>query len=211
MKRLFACLLFIMAAFPAAAAPLTDRDKADIARVEAYMNGVRTMNGRFLQIAPDGQSTEGRFWLSRPGRLRFEYDAPVPVLVVGDGTFLIFHDRELNQTDRVPIGSTPIGVLVRDEVKLSGDLTVESVERQTGILRVTVFDTARPREGKLTMSFDDGPQLALRQWRVLDARGQSTNVTLSAIEVNQPLAGRLFVFIDRTRDEVERERMLRGK
>ncbi len=211
MKRLFACLLFLVAALPAVAAPLSDADKADVVRVEAYMNSVKTLSGRFLQLAPDGQSSEGKFWLSRPGRLRFEYDPPVPVLVVGDGTFLIFRDNELNQTDRVPIGSTPIGVLVRENVKLSGDLTVDSVERQKGILRVTVFDTVRPREGKLTMTFDDGTQLALRQWRVLDARGQSTNVSLSAVEVNQPVERRLFVYIDKTKEEIDRDNVMRGR
>jgi outer membrane lipoprotein-sorting protein len=207
MRRFLLTVLLLLLAVPAAAAPLSERDRADVARVEAYLNATRTMNGRFLQIGPDGAASEGRFWLSRPGRLRFEYDPPVPVLIVADGIFLIFHDKELGQTDRLPLGSSPIGILVRDEVTLSGGLTVDAVERQAGLLRVTVYDTLRPREGRITLTLSDtGATLALRQWHVIDAQGQATRVSLSDVAVNQPLSRQLFVFIDPTPEERARER-----
>ncbi len=187
--------LLALAALPAAAADLSDQDKADVARVEAYLGGIKTLSGRFLQVGPDGAASEGKVWLRRPGRVRFEYDPPVPVLVVGDGTFLIFHDKELGQIDRIPLGATPLSYILREDVKLSGGLTVKNVERQTGVLRITVFDTAKPREGELTLTFSEGP-LQLRQWTVLDARGQATNITLHDVATNDELPGRLFVFID---------------
>lgn len=207
MRRFLLTFLLLLLAVPAAAAPLSERDRADVVRVEAYLNATRTMNGRFLQIGPDGGASEGRFWLSRPGRLRFEYDPPVPVLIVADGIFLIFHDKELGQTDRLPLGSSPIGILVRDEVTLSGGLTVDAVERQAGLLRVSVYDTLRPREGRITLTLSDtGATLALRQWHVIDAQGQATTVSLSDVAVNQPLSRQLFVFIDPTSEERARER-----
>ena len=212
MRRALIALLLLLAALPAAAASLSDKDRADVARVEAYLNSTKTMNGRFLQIAPDGSSSEGQFWLSRPGRLRFEYDPPVPVLVVADGTFLIFNDKDLGQVDRMPLGSSPIGILVRENVELSGGLTVEAVERQPGLLRVSVFDTLRPREGRIILTFTDtGSSLALRQWRVIDAQGQTTNVMISGVAVNEPLSRQLFVFIDPTPEERARDKALRGR
>jgi outer membrane lipoprotein-sorting protein len=212
MRRTLIALLLFFAVLPAAAATLSDKDRADVARVEAYLNATKTMNGRFLQIAPDGSSSEGQFWLSRPGRLRFEYDPPVPVLVVADGTFLIFNDKELGQVDRIPLGSSPIGILVREKVELSGGLTVEGVERQPGLLRVSVYDTLRPREGRIILTFTDtGSALALRQWRVIDAQGQTTNVMISSVAVNEPLSRQLFVFIDPTPEERARDKALRGR
>jgi len=193
-----AALLAVAAPAPfslAFAAPLTEQDKADVARVETYLNGFRTLSGRFLQVGPDGLSSEGKVWLSRPGRMRFEYDPPVPILVVGDGTFVIFHDKELGQVDRIPLGATPLAFILRDEVKLSGGLSVDSVERQRGVLRLTLFDTARPKEGKLILTFSDGP-LTLRQWQIVDAQGKTTNINLNDVALNETFPGRLFVFID---------------
>ena len=183
-------------ATPSLSAPnLSPQDKADIARVEAYLNGLKSLKAHFLQVAQDGGVSEGTAWLERPGRMRFEYDPPVPILVVGDGTFVIFHDKELGQIDRIPLGATPLAFILRDEVKLSGGLSVDKVERQRGVLRVTLFDTARPKEGRLTLTFSDGP-LTLRQWQVIDAQGKATNITLNDVALNETLPGRLFVFID---------------
>lgn len=200
MKRFLLALVLALAAVPAAAQQLSDRDRADVARIEAYLNTITSLRGRFLQVAPDGAVSEGKVWLRRPGRLRFEYDPPVPVLVVADGLFVVMHDKELGQVNRIPLGTTPLSVLLRDEIKLAGGVAVKGVERQPGTLRVTVFDTDRPREGELTLVFSDMP-LALRQWVVTDARGLSTSVSLANVEFNLPLEGRLFVFTDPAPDE----------
>jgi outer membrane lipoprotein-sorting protein len=198
-RALFAAFLLalpVLAALaPPARAALSERDRADIARVEAYLNGIQTLQGRFLQVAPDGGVSEGQVYLRRPGRLRFEYAPPSPILVVADGLFVVFHDKELGQTDRIPLGATPIGVLVRETIKLSGDVGVRAVSRAPGVLRVSLFDPARPEEGQITLVFGEQP-LELRQWQVTDARGQVTSITLSGVELNQPLPGKLFVVTD---------------
>ena len=200
MKWFLAFLAVALAAVPAAAQQLTERDRADVTRIETYLNTITSLRGRFLQVAPDGAVSEGRVWLRRPGRLRFEYDPPVPVLVVADGLFVVMHDKELGQVNRIPLGTTPLSVLLRDEIKLAGGVTVKGVERQPGTLRVTVLDSDRPREGELTLVFSDMP-LVLRQWVVTDARGLATSVSLANVEFNLPLEGRLFVFTDPAPDE----------
>jgi outer membrane lipoprotein-sorting protein len=195
----------LLAANFAVAKPLSDQDKADIARVENYVNGITTITGRFLQAAPDGSVSDGRMWLSRPGKLRFEYNPPPELLVVADGIFIIVYDRELSQVDRVPIATTPIAALVNQPFRLSGDVTVTSVKRAPGLLRLTLTAAGPAKEnlgehGELTLVFTDGP-LVLRQWEVTDARGGVTKVSLSELEFNQPLLNRLFVFIDPTRPQ----------
>ena len=200
MPRLLTLLFALLLALPAAAQTLSmpvlsDRDQADIKRAEDWLQEARTLQARFTQVAPDGGFSSGKVWWQRPGRLRFEYDAPVPVLVVADGTFVIFHDKELGQIDRVPLGSTPLSVLVAENPRLGGRIAVKGVEQQPGALRLTLVDRDAPKEGEITLVFSEAP-FDLRQWRVTDARGQSTQVTLSDKEVNRPLPASLFVFID---------------
>lgn len=182
-------------AAPAPAAQLTDRDRADLARVEAYLNGLRTLKARFLQIAQNGRSAEGTAWIWRPGRMRFEYDPPEPLLLIAwQGQFLMY-DRELRQPTTVPVGTTPLGILLRENLRLSGDVTVTGVERSGGFLRVTLYRTENPSEGRLTLIFQPDP-VELRQWAVLDAQGRQTRVSLSQIEVGGRFDPRIFEFND---------------
>ena len=174
---------------------LSDRDRADIARIEIHLNTVKTMTGRFLQVAADGTISEGRFYLRRPRRFRFEYDPPSPILLVGDGLWLVFHDRELGQVSRVPIGSSPIALLVDREIALSGRTGVKALQRQRGLIRLTLYDRDKPDLGEIALILSD-PPLALRQWAVTDAQGLVTKVSLFDTEINVPLKAELFVFTE---------------
>lgn len=194
--RLLLLICLSLGAVPAAvAAALSELEIADIARAEAYLNTIQTMRARFIQVGPQGGLTEGNFYLRRPGRLRFEYDPPIPVLVVADGTWVVFYDSEINQVTRLPLGSTPLAVLLRDEVRLRGSVTVTDVERATGTLRITVIDSDAPDQGSITLVFSDRP-LALRQWLIRDPQGQETSIALSEIRYNMILKPELFVFFE---------------
>jgi len=174
---------------------LTTQDRADIARVETYLNGVRTLHARFVQVAPNGGTTEGQAWLQRPGRLRFEYDPPSPFLLVGGNGLLVFHDSQLKQTSNIPLGSTPLGLLLQDNLRLSGEVTVSKIARLPGQLQVSLFRTKSPADGTLTLIFADAP-LALRQWTVLDAQRQETRITLYNVELGGAFSQKLFEFVD---------------
>ena len=187
----------LVAVFGAAApaAELAPDDAAELGRVEDYLNSVTTLRARFNQVAPDGGLAEGHFYLRRPGRMRFEYAPPTPILVVADRVWLIFHDTELGQVDRLPLYSTPLGFLVRDEIEFGEPIVIETLERLPGELRLTLRDGEHEGEGVLTLVFSD-PPLRLWQWRVIDAQGLTTRITLSDVEVNVPLDPKLFVFDD---------------
>ena len=175
--------------------PLTAQDRADIVRVETYLNGVRTLHARFMHVAPNGSTSEGQAWLQRPGRLRFEYDPPSPFLLVGGNGLLVFHDSQLRQTSNIPLGSTPLGLLLQDNLRLSGEVTVSGIARLPGQLQVSLFRTKSPADGTLTLIFADAP-LALRQWTVLDAQRQETRITLYNIELGGTFSQKLFEFVD---------------
>jgi len=176
-----------------AAWPATATERSELARIDTYLNAITTLKARFVQVAPDGALSEGMFYLRRPGRLRFEYDAPNPILVVADRVWVVFYDKELGQVDRLPLDSTPIAVLTRSEIKLEEAFDVTGLAAEPGLLQVSLRDRESPDEGQITLVFSDRP-LALRQWLVEDAQGLTTQITLYDIELNIALAPELFIF-----------------
>ena len=135
------------AAATAPAAVHSKQDAADVARVQKYLNSLRTMTARFLQYGPDGSTAEGTLYLSRPGRLRVEYDPPTPVLIVSDGRLVHYYDSELRQVSTVRLSETPAAVLVRDKYDFSKDIRIIALQRGPGVLRVTLQDVDNPDTG----------------------------------------------------------------
>ena len=174
-------------------AELSAQDKDDIARVEAYLNGVRTLAANFIQVAPSGAISRGQFYLKRPGRLRFEYEPPASVLVVADGTYVNYFDVELGQLSQIGVYSTPLGVIVAQQVKLEGQIAVTSVDREAAVVSLTTIDTEEPGRGTLTLIFSDRP-LELRKWEIIDSQGLLTTIALDEISINLDLDPELFVF-----------------
>jgi outer membrane lipoprotein-sorting protein len=157
-------------------AALSEADRADLARIEAYLNQLTTMESRFIQFSEQGV-VEGRIFLDRPEHLRIEYAPPTPVLMVASDIILMFHDTELKQTSFLPVSETPAGFLLDDEIELGGDLTVTDFERGAQAFRVTVVETDQPATGSVSLMFEDNP-LRLAKWRVIDAQGTEVEVAL---------------------------------
>lgn len=199
-------LLLVALAAPAAAAPrghaLTPEDQAAVAQAEQYLNGIRTLQSRFIQVGPDGRQLGGTFSLSRPGRMRLEYDPPVKDFVVADGTVLTYWDGEMEQQSSAPIGSTLAAFILRPDIKLAGDVTVTDVFRAPGAVEITLMETKDPGKGTLTLVFEDRP-FQLRKWRVVDAQGLTTEVALLNPKAGVQFASDTFVFHEpaRRRDQ----------
>jgi outer membrane lipoprotein-sorting protein len=185
----------VLTGLPARAA-LSGADHADIARAETYLNAVTTLKARFIQVAPDGSNVEGTVYLSRPGRMRLEYDPPSPILIIANHSWLIYHDKQLLQTSYVGIDSTPAGVLVKPQVQLDADgLAVTRVAHQPGMLDITVINKNDPAQGRITLIFTEAP-FQLRQWQVVDGQGQLTTVSLFDAHAAVTLDDGLFEFHD---------------
>src|SRR3954465_9551126 len=154
-----------------AAANLTQQQRQEIARVEQYLDSVRTLKSEFVQAGNDGSLVKGTIWLSRPNKMRLEYDPPINNFVVADGWFVFYWDAELKQQSSAPIGSTMADIILRDNLKLSGDITVTDFHREANVIEVSVVQTKDPGTGTLTLVFEDGP-LRLRKWRVVPPPGR---------------------------------------
>ena len=182
-------------AFAQAPPALSAQDRADVARAEAALNALHTLKARFQQIAPNGSVSDGTAWLQRPGRMRFQYDPPSPFLLVAGYGLLVFHDSQLGQTSNIPLGRTPLGLLLRENLKLSGDVTVSQVTRLPGQVQITLYRTASPGDGSITLIFAE-PQMALVSWRVLDAQRQETRIRLSDVQLGGDFDQSLFAYVD---------------
>lgn len=168
-------------------------DKAEIARIEAYLNGISTLRSRFLQENSDGSISEGVLYLQRPGKLRLEYDPPDPYLLLVKEEWLIFLDKELEQTTYVPVEKTPAFFLTQQNVKLSGNLDITSFERRNGAVRIGLAWRGDTDSGDVTLIFSDSP-LTLRKWRAYDVQGGESHTTLINPEFGVALKGALFEF-----------------
>jgi outer membrane lipoprotein-sorting protein len=167
------------------------KDRADLARIETYLNTLTTLQAKFLQVAPDGSLSGGQAWLARPGRLRFQYDPPAPFLLVAAHGQLVFQDSSIQQVSHTSLNSTPLGMLLASHVTLSGDVTVTSINRLPGEIDVSVVRTGSEGDGTLTLVFADAP-LTLRQWTVLDAQRKETKVTLFNAQLGGSIDPKLF-------------------
>ena len=178
---LAAAALALAALLPALApAPAAAQDGRDLARISAYLNALDTAEGGFVQIAPDGETSDGRFYIDRPGRIRFEYTPPNPSLVVSDGTWVVVYDMRDCGKQTAPLSSTPLNLFLQERVDLREEGAVSAIERQAGQMRVTAVNPSDPNGGSITLIFNDNP-LELRQWIITDAEGSQTTVALSEV------------------------------
>jgi outer membrane lipoprotein-sorting protein len=186
-----ALLPFSLTARAAPGVTLSAQDLADIGRIEAYLNGLKSLKAHFMQAAQDGGISEGTAWLVRPGRMRFQYDPPAPFLLIAAHGVLTFHDSALQQTTNIGLGRTPLGILLAEHVELSGAVTVTAIQRLPGQIQLTLVRTASPGDGSLTLIFAD-PPLTLRQWTVVDAQRRETHVTLYNAQLGGSFDPQLF-------------------
>jgi len=200
MKHLF-LLATLAAALPLPcmaqphAAVLPDSGAAALRQVQAYLNGLHTLTGHFLQIGPDGGTSTGTFWLARPGRMRFQYDPPSQLLLVAGHGLVVFHDGKLDQTTNIPMGETPLGLLLRDTTTLTGDVTVTDFQTPPGQIQVTLVKTKSPGDGSLALRLNANP-LALIGWSVVDNQGRETRVRLTSVIAGGEFPASLFSYID---------------
>jgi outer membrane lipoprotein-sorting protein len=193
MSRLLALALLVL---PAAvmAAPTTPLDQ-----VSAHLKAVDTMTARFVQTGGNGKSVGGQLTLKRPGRVRFQYDKGVPLLVVGDGKSLTMIDYQVKQVSRWPIGNSPLGVLLNPDRDLS-KLAKVIADPADGPMLVQARDTRHPEFGVITIAFRRTPGapagLRLEGWTVVDAQNNRSTVRLSDQRFNIAVSNDAFNWVD---------------
>ncbi len=168
-------------------------DKTDdevITMVVDNLEAMDTLNGNFYQQAPSGTLSTGKFYIRRPGLLRFEYDPPTPLLIVANGGTVFVHDDALKTTDSYPVGRTPLKFLLRKKVDLE-KADIVKVERGEDAVAITLSARDEETEGELSLVFT-APEIELVRWVVRDARNGLTIVDLTDVVRDEKLNNSLF-------------------
>jgi outer membrane lipoprotein-sorting protein len=166
--------------------------RALVEKVNAYLTSVNTMVGDFVQVGPDGRKTEGKLYLQKPGRVRFEYDPPSPIELIADGQSVVVRDRKLATQDLYPLSQTPLRFLLADRIDLARDTNVAAVYADDTFVTV-VIDEKQVIGGthRLMMMFS-AKDMQLKQWTVTDPQGYDTTVAVYNLETGRKLDQSLF-------------------
>jgi outer membrane lipoprotein-sorting protein len=201
MKRFATLALFatpLGAAVLVAPATLSAQASSPLAQVTAHLKAVDTMTANFNQSGRRGQTLNGTLTMKRPGKIRFQYQKGVPLLIVGDGKALTMIDYQVKQVSRWPIGNSPLSVLLNPNQDISRIAKV--TEDTPQVLLVSARDPKRPEFGTITMAFAkvaSAPSgLMLQGWTTVDAQNNRSTIKLSNQRFNVPVAESAFRFVD---------------
>jgi outer membrane lipoprotein-sorting protein len=169
----------------------------ELPRVQAHLRAVDTMVADFAQTDQNGKTLTGTLTLKRPGKIRFQYQDGVPLLIVGDGKALTMIDYQVAQVSRWPIGNSPLAILL-DPSALSRVAHV--IPAPPGRILIEGRDSKHPELGTITIGFSENPNapggLSMAGWTVLDAQGNRSTVVLTNLRFNAPVNDRTFLWRD---------------
>jgi len=195
-KFAFAMKTLIVAAGLALAAggpvlALSQEETKTLEDVNAYFNSVKTMNGDFVQFGPEGSQSDGKFYIARPGKVRFYYNPPAKLDIIADGKSVSVKDRKMATQDIWPLSQTPLRFLLADDIDLQKDTNITNVLVEDDLVTVTLTDQTTFNSGVLTLIFD-AKTYELKQWTVRDAQGYETSVAVYNVVANGPTNPDLF-------------------
>jgi len=188
---LMLALLLAMTIHSQAAAMLNGDEKAALGAISKQFNKTKTMNGEFIQTAPNGDTLQGYFFIERPGKIRFYYSKPSYTDIISDGSALSIEDRKLKTQDIYPLSKTPLKVLLSERLDLVNDKRVRQASIADDIVSVVVEQESLLGDGVLTLIFERETAL-LRQWTIRDPQGNDTTVTVFNVETGRPIKQSLF-------------------
>jgi outer membrane lipoprotein-sorting protein len=175
---------------------LGEADRAVLDAISARLNDVATLKGNFVQVNPDGNLTQGVFYIAKPGRMRFEYDAPTPTLIVADGRTVAVANTKLNTVDRYPLSETPLGLVLGSGIDLKNETALVSLAHQPGTIVIGARSNSNMSRANISLVFSD-PGYELRQWTVIDNQGLVTTVALRDLVPGATLSPSLFLLPDK--------------
>ena len=181
----------VLPSLPAWAQQLDVLQMQIVREVSGFFNSFRTLRGTFTQISPRGRVSTGVFVIARPGRMRFEYAPPNPLVIVSDGTWVAIRNNEKAKVDYFPLSKTPLKIVLAERVDLLRDAVVEDVRQQDGLALITLRGRDKSMPGRLVLVYDPERRM-LQQWTVIDPQGRRTTVTVGELKRNIRVNDRLF-------------------
>lgn len=167
---------------------------ADLNKIENYLNNMKTLEANFVQMASNGTTSEGKLYIAKPSKIRMEYAPPASVLIVGNGDYVVFNDKELDQITNIDYEDIPATMILANNIKIDNkNLKVTDFYKDAGMTSITLEYTKAGEVGPITLVFNNKP-FELRQWKIIDP--QSVEVTLSLYEMtrDKTLSDELFKF-----------------
>ena len=183
--------------------------RALVERVNAYLSSLTTLVGNFVQVGPDGSRAEGRFYLQKPGRVRFEYNPPNPIELIADGSSVVVRNSKLATQDVYPLGQTPLRFLVADRIDLFKDTNVVSASTDDTFATVVIEERQTLGGTHRLMLMFGARDFQLRQWTITDPQGYDTTVALYNLDPKQKPDPAMFK-IDYTRYNQWTGRLVEG-
>jgi outer membrane lipoprotein-sorting protein len=171
--------------------PFTVDQQRMLANINAYFNSFSILEGRFIQFGPGGEQSEGVFFMTRPGRIRFHYSPPSKLDVVADGSSVAIRDGRTRSQELYPLAATPLRYLLAAHVDLTSSNIVQSIREEPDLVSLAIVDRSANVPGKLTLIFDR-KTYELRQWVVTDAQGLNTSVAIYDTATGKPQNANLF-------------------
>ncbi len=166
--------------------------KAQAAKVSSYLSSLQTLVGNFVQVGPDGTKTKGDFYIQKPGKVRFEYEAPSPIAIIADGSSLAVRDRKLATQDIYPLSQTPLRFLLSDRIDLLKDTNVVSVTSDELYISVTIEEKQALIGTSRLMLMIGAKDGQLKQWTVTDPQGFDTTVAVYNLDSSKKVDPSLF-------------------
>jgi outer membrane lipoprotein-sorting protein len=174
------------------AGALSPEQRSIIERVNNYLSNMQNMSGKFVQVGPDGRRTQGNFYISKPGKVRFEYDDPSPIELVANGQDVAVRDRRLATQDVYPLSQTPLRFLLADHVDLMKDSTLSAVYADDVFTTVVVEERNGIVGTSRLMIMFDAKTMQLKQWTVTDPQGYDTTVAVYNLDSTKKVDPGLF-------------------
>ena len=169
-------------------------ENADLTKIENYLNNISTLEAGFVQMSSNGGSAEGKIYIEKPSKIRMEYTAPDPLLIVGNGEYIIYNDKELDQITNIDYKDIPATMILSNKIKFDGkNLKVTDFYKDSGQTSVTVEMPNSPGVKPITLIFDNSP-FRLKQWKVIDQQNIEVTISLFDAEQDKKLSENLFKF-----------------
>ena len=167
-----------LAALPLPALAAADPSAAQ--RIADHFSSVKTMMGEFVQFGPRGEQTGGKFFIQRPGKLRFNYEKPSPMRVIADGKNVVIGNVKLKTWDLYPLSKTPLSLLLSDKIDL-GNKMVRDVKQEADLTTIVLGDKTIFGDSTITLMFDP-KTFDLRQWTITDVQAKDTSVMIFNVQ-----------------------------
>jgi outer membrane lipoprotein-sorting protein len=171
-------------------AAVANAERDAVKEISNHFNAVPTMAGEFIQFGPNGEQTGGKFYIQRPGRIRFNYENPSPIMVVSNGKTLAVNNKKLKTWNYYPLKKTPLSLLLAKKLDIS-DRSIRNVEAKEDVTRVVMGDKNIFGDSEITLLFDPESH-DLRQWTIKDAQGKETSVMIFNVQKNVKFSRQLF-------------------